>query len=132
MNSFQLFVVFTIFVLAIIAMGCVFKPSRSPFAYFGNNGVPGVKLPDPFFGGVLNAKYQYDSPNVVKEAKYYRCMQSECGGNTHDYDCLERCRLKTMMDHDLRYVSPLKASNCFGKTGDDYVNCLVYQYALNK
>lgn len=130
MDSFQIFVLFAVFVLAIIAMGCLFKPSKSSFTY--PFGWKGDHLPKFFDGGVLNAKYQYDSPNVEKEAKYYRCMQSECGGNTHDYNCLERCRLKTMIGDNLEYISSLKAANCIGKTGDDYVDCLVYQYAMNK
>lgn len=127
MEPGEIYVLFIVLILAVIAAGCLFKPTkRSPFQF--PSAVP-HNLPKVFEGGVLNAKYQYDSPNVIKESKYYGCLLDECKGNTHNFDCLERCRLKAMMDHDLRYVSPLKAANCYGKTGDDYVNCLVFQYA---
>ena len=128
MTPAQIFVLFVVMILAVIAIGCIFKPERSPFT-FPSRFKTKTPLPESFFGGVMNAKFQTDSPNVVKESKYYECLQNKCQGNTHDFDCLERCRLTTMADNDLRYISPLKAANCIGKTGDDYLNCLVYQYA---
>lgn len=42
-----------------------------------------------------NSDYQYSNPTIGREWNYYTCLDKECGGNTHDYDCLEKCHLKT-------------------------------------
>lgn len=128
MDPPQIFVLFIVLVLVTIAFGCIFKSERSPFS-FPSRMKTKNPLPDPFYGGVLNAKYQYDSPNVVNESQYYECLVKDCRGNTHNFDCLERCRLKVMTNNNPEYISPLKSANCIGKSGDDYLNCLVYQYA---
>ena len=41
-----------------------------------------------------NSEYSYSNPDTVHEWDYYGCIKNECGGNTHDYDCLEKCHLK--------------------------------------
>ncbi len=42
-----------------------------------------------------NSMYSYGNPNTAREAHYYQCIKDECGGDTHDYDCLEKCHLKS-------------------------------------
>ncbi len=41
-----------------------------------------------------NADYQYDPPPITVQNKYYKGIQNECGGNTYDYNCLEKVHLK--------------------------------------
>ena len=41
-----------------------------------------------------NADYQYYPPPITVQNKYYQGIQDECGGNTYDYDCLEKVHLK--------------------------------------
>jgi hypothetical protein len=41
-----------------------------------------------------NSEYLYSNPNLYREWWYYNCLDKECGGNTHNYDCLEKCHLK--------------------------------------
>jgi hypothetical protein len=41
-----------------------------------------------------NADYQYSPPPITVQNKYYEGIQNECGGNTYDYNCLEKVHLK--------------------------------------
>nr|QBK85700.1 MAG: hypothetical protein LCMAC101_02950 [Marseillevirus LCMAC101] len=41
-----------------------------------------------------NSDYQYDPPPITVQNNYYKGIQNECGGNTYDYDCLEKVHLK--------------------------------------
>ena len=41
-----------------------------------------------------NAEYQNSTPNKAKQWRYNRCVVEECGGDTNDYACQQRCRLK--------------------------------------
>ncbi len=42
-----------------------------------------------------NSMYQYSNPSLNREKYYYNCVGNECGGNTFDYPCLEKCHLKS-------------------------------------
>lgn len=42
-----------------------------------------------------NSMYQYYPPGTDQQNDYYKCLQNECGGNTYDYFCTEKCHLKT-------------------------------------
>ena len=41
-----------------------------------------------------NSDYQYYPPPTTVQNKYYKGIQNECGGNTYDYNCLEKVHLK--------------------------------------
>ncbi len=41
-----------------------------------------------------NADYQYKPPPPTVQNNYYKGIQNECGGNTYDYNCLEKVHLK--------------------------------------
>lgn len=41
-----------------------------------------------------NAEYQNSTPNKTKQWLYNECVVKECGGDTNDYSCQQRCRLK--------------------------------------
>lgn len=67
-----------------------------------------------------NAEYQYSAPNKVRQWKYNRCLYHQCDGNTNNYDCVERCKLKVdrdrMMGPDIKdwvcwQYGPLGANN---------------------
>jgi hypothetical protein len=71
-----------------------------------------------------NSQYQYGNPNLKREYNYYKCLQDECGGDTHNYGCLEKCHLKT-------YRRGMKAPDikdlvCQSYSGDTdaYYRCL--------
>jgi hypothetical protein len=53
-----------------------------------------------------NSQYQNSNPNVQRSYDYYKCIAEQCGGKTHDYDCLEMCHLqafrKGMMEEDIK------------------------------
>lgn len=42
-----------------------------------------------------NSEYQYSNPDVPREQYYYKCLVDECDGDTHNYDCLQKCHLKS-------------------------------------
>jgi len=42
-----------------------------------------------------NSEYQYGNPSQWREQYYRDCIVKECKGNTHDYNCLEKCHLKS-------------------------------------
>lgn len=42
-----------------------------------------------------NADYQYYPAPITVQNKYYEGIQNECGGNTYDYDCLQKVRFKS-------------------------------------
>ena len=49
-----------------------------------------------------NSMYQEDPPSVDLQENYFKCIAKECGGNTHDYDCLEvsiLIRLRPLLRH---------------------------------
>lgn len=71
-----------------------------------------------------NRNYQYSNPNVDRQYHYYKCIANECAGNTHNYDCLEKCHLKTFRkgmkapDIQSRVCEPLKHDE------DQFYKCL--------
>ena len=72
-----------------------------------------------------NANYQYSNPNVERQYNYYKCISDECGGNTHNYNCLEKCHLKTFR-RGMR-VPDIKDMICsqYGSgSEDEYYKCL--------
>lgn len=76
-----------------------------------------------------NSEYQYGNPNVEREYNYYKCISDECGGNTHDYPCLEKCHLKAyrrgMAENDIQsMVCQAYASS----NEDEYYKCLDQVY----
>jgi len=42
-----------------------------------------------------NADYQYKPPPPTVQNNYYKGIQNDCKGNTYDYNCLEKVRLKS-------------------------------------
>lgn len=42
-----------------------------------------------------NSEYQYGNEGPQTEDNYYKCLMEDCKGNTHNYDCLEKCRIKS-------------------------------------
>jgi len=78
-------VVIIVVVLVFIAV-VLYRPQRSGFVFD-------------------NADYEYSNPSVIKEWYYANCVAKECGGNTFDYPCLEKCHLKTfrtgMLEKDI-------------------------------
>lgn len=42
-----------------------------------------------------NRDYQYSNPALNRENWYYQCVRDECNNSTNDYNCLQKCHLKT-------------------------------------
>lgn len=130
MNKGELFIVCALAILVILLIVGM-KTKKSPFSFRVGKSVGGMPVfnqEDLKYLDHLpkNANYQYFNPNLNNEYNYYDCLSNECDGDTRNYDCLERCKLKTFMG---RNVSPLKNVLCMDKTGDDYYDCLVHYYA---
>ena len=76
-----------------------------------------------------NSEYQYSNPDVYREWRYYKCLDKECGGNTHDYDCLEKCHLKAYrFDMDSTDIKDLVCMN-YIQDEDAFYKCLDSVYA---
>jgi len=75
-----------------------------------------------------NSDYEYSNPSVSRETQYYSCISSECGGETKDYDCLQKCHIKSF-----EYDSPKNIKNrvceMYTKTSDEYYKCLAQLYS---
>lgn len=130
MKKGELFVICALVIL-FVALVIGMRTKKSPFSFRVGRGVGGMPIFDQEDLKYVtdlpkNSDYQYFNPNLKNEMGYYECLSNECGGNTEDYDCLERCKLKTFMG---RYVSPLKEVLCRDKTGKDYYDCLVHYYS---
>lgn len=110
-------VILFIVVLGIFILLVLRAPCRSDFT-------PGQ------FG---NAEYQNSTPNRAKQWRYNRCVVEECGGDTNDYDCQQKCRLKVYR-RDMG-VMDTKDWACwkYGPMGmndeDAYYRCLGGAYA---
>ena len=76
-----------------------------------------------------NSEYQYGNPNLMREWYYYKCMDKDCGGQTHDYLCLEKCHLKAyragMMEKDIKDM----VCQPYSSDEDAYYRCLDSVYA---
>ena len=76
-----------------------------------------------------NSQYQYSNANVAREYDYYKCINDECGGNTHDYLCLQRCHLKSyrkgMLEPDIKD----RVCEPYLEYPDAYYRCLAATYA---
>lgn len=76
-----------------------------------------------------NSDYQYSNANVKREYDYYKCISQECGGNTHDYNCLEKCHLKAyrkgMLEPDIKDM----VCAPYVKDENAYYRCLDDAYA---
>jgi len=76
-----------------------------------------------------NADYQYGNPNLGREYHYYKCLADECNGNTHDYECLEKCHLKAyrrgMKEPDVKDMVCMK----YRDDEHAYYRCLDSVYA---
>jgi hypothetical protein len=76
-----------------------------------------------------NSEYQYSNPNVYRQWYYYKCLEKDCGGDTHDYDCLEKCHLKAYrMDMDSIDVKDWVCMP-YAKDEDAFYRCLDSVYA---
>lgn len=80
--------------------------NRSNFTYNTPSGfsiktypTPSQELPEypklPQGATFNNSQYQTFPPSIDLQEQYYQCIAKECKGDTFDYPCLQRCRLKT-------------------------------------
>jgi len=76
-----------------------------------------------------NSEYQTYPPSVDIQEDYYGCIARECGGDTFDYPCLQKCHLKSYR----RYMSTPDHADwvCYYKrhNEDDYYKCLANVYS---
>jgi len=76
-----------------------------------------------------NSDYQTYPPSVDLQSQYYNCLAKECNGDTFDYPCLQKCRLKvyrrysTYPDHADWTCYPYRNDQ------DKYYRCLANVYA---
>ncbi len=101
---------------------------RDPFVHRNPFSLKNPNLPHWM---ARNAKFQYNNPNPTGELRYYECLAGNCKGDTHDFDCLERCRIKTFLNEaEGGMISPIKDSICSdqGRGSPAYYDCLVNAY----
>jgi len=111
-----------LFFLVSVAIYFILKRNNTDEYVNMENVVPGKLEYD-------TSMYQYSNPSLPKERNYYMCISEECGGNTQNYDCLEKCKLKTFragMD-----TMDTKDWVCFpfAEDEDAYYKCLSQVYA---
>ncbi len=76
-----------------------------------------------------NSEYQYSNPDLTKEQFYYDCISKECGGNTHDYYCLQKCHLKTFRRGMKTMDTKDWVCMPYANDEDAYYRCLANTYA---
>lgn len=74
-----------------------------------------------------NNDYQYSDPSPIVQNDYYSCIKNRCIGNTHDYDCLQSCRLDAFRQR--MGTNPDIQTRVCGE--DPTYECLVNRYAAN-
>lgn len=102
--------------------GFTFKTYQTPSQYSGLPSKKGV-------GTFNNSEYQTYPPSVDLQSDYYKCIASECDGNTFDYPCLQRCHLK---NYRRGMATPDHADwVCYYKrhNEDEYYACLANVYS---
>lgn len=128
MQSSTIFVICVLCVLVITMLANSIS-SRSYFSYMFFPEKSASEKGKGLDWMVKNNMYQYDSPRPMKELKYYVCLTDECNGDVQNFECLERCRLKTFLDKQ-SYVSPIKEYLCGGATNSqEYYDCLANLYS---
>lgn len=85
------------------------------FAYFGN------EMRDLENINFNNSEYQNDPLSTDLQNEYYVCLEKECGGTTYDYDCAQKCYLKSMKKG--------MPSGSFSHMGNDIQSMVCSQYA---
>lgn len=103
--------------------GFTFKTYPTPSKTFPS----GTKFPK---GSTFsNADYQTYPPSVDIQSDYYGCIANECGGDTFDYECTQKCHLKSYR----RYMTTPDHADwvCYRKRHDEdkYYECLANVYA---
>jgi len=76
-----------------------------------------------------NSEYQYSNANVAREYDYYKCINDQCGGNTHDYLCLQRCHLKSYRKGMLAPDIKDRVCEPYFNNPDAYYRCLAATYS---
>lgn len=79
--------------------------------------------------GYGNVLYQYYPEGLNQEDYYFTCINNMCNGNTHDYDCMERCHLMTFRKGMKK--PDIQDWVCYHYRGDPhaYYRCLNAVYA---
>jgi len=102
--------------------GFTFKTYPTPSQTFSGGKAPTGSTFD-------NSEYQTYPPSIDLQEDYYGCIAQECGGNTFDYPCLQRCHLKSYR----RYMSTPDHADwvCYYKrhNEDEYYSCLANVYS---
>ncbi len=76
-----------------------------------------------------NTMYQYDPPSIDLQEDYFKCIARECGGNTHDYNCLEKCHLKAFRRDMMTLDRVDLVCHNYRNDEDAYYRCLDEVYA---
>lgn len=72
-----------------------------------------------------NPNYQYSAPTIGNENDYYKCLVSECRGDTDKYECLEKCHLKSMRKGMSQPDIQDRVCEAYaGHNEEDYFKCL--------
>ena len=75
-----------------------------------------------------NADYQYGNASPMKQFNYYGCVAKECGGDTHDYECLEKCKYKTFRKGMGAQDTKGMLCDFYTNNDRDYYRCLAQMY----
>ena len=76
-----------------------------------------------------NAMYQYGNASIDRQYNYFDCVEKECGGNTTDYFCMQKCRFKASRQG--MKAPDVKDMVCAPYQNDEhaYYRCLAATYA---
>jgi hypothetical protein len=125
-----------LFVVVLVALIFCFFPKliqKSKFSHSGGDSrnikFQTADVPQGYFD---NSMYDYGNPAQWREQYYKMCVTGECAGDTSNYDCLQRCRLKTFR---VDKMTPDHADLVCGNykfDEDSYYKCLADVYANYK
>lgn len=108
MKQGDLLTLFVLGLLLVLLIGSFIFTKRSNYKFPFRLDNP--NLPKWF---PKNSEYQYDNPTPVGELLYYECIAGHCSGDTHDFDCLERCRIRSFLRKNKGgAMSPIKEALC--------------------